>query len=30
MAGAFFAWAVFYYAGAFLASLPSQFHGAGQ
>jgi len=30
LAGGFFAWAIFYYAGAFLASLPSQFHGAGQ
>ncbi len=30
LAGGFFAWMVFYYAGAFLASLPSQFHGTGQ
>lgn len=28
VAGACFAWAVFYYAGALLASLPSQFHEA--
>ena len=29
-AGGFFAWAVFYYIGALLASIPSQFHGTGQ